>query len=93
MSKKITVKDLLADLRIKGLKPSSFKAYCVLLEKAGDEKLISKFSIRGQAKEWMMDKNLNLVSSKDTVKTILDELEKVKLIKLDLEKKELKILF
>lgn len=87
----MTIKECLSDPRIRGLKPSAFKVYCVLYEKAGKEKVISKFSIRGQAKEWMNDKNSNLVSSKDTLKIILDELESLKLIKVNLEKKELKI--
>jgi hypothetical protein len=88
----MTIKELLADPRIRGLKPSAFKAFCVLIEKAGKEKLINQFSIRGQAREWMLDKNLNLVSSKDTVKNILNELEQAKLIKVNLEKKEITLL-
>lgn len=92
MIKNITINELLRDPRIRGLKPSTFKAYCVLLEKAGEEKVIKKFSIRGQAKEWALDKNLDLVTSKDTVKTILNELEASKLIRVDLDKKELRLL-
>ncbi len=88
----MTIQELLKNPKVRGLSPSSFKAYLILVEKAGDSKVIEKFSIRGQAKEWGDDKNLNLISSKNTMKVVLDELELSKLIKLDTEKKTLKIL-
>lgn len=84
--------ELLKNQKIRGLSPSSFKAYCVLMDKAGEAKIIHQFSIRGQTKEWAEDKNLNLISSKNTMKVILNELEEAKLIKLDLSKHYLKIL-
>lgn len=88
----MTIEELLKNPKIRGLSPSSFKAYLILLEKAGESKTISKFSIRGQAKEWGEDKNLNLISSKNTMKVVLEELEDAKLIKLDTEKRTLKLL-
>lgn len=88
----MTIEELLKNPKIRGLSPSSFKAYLILLEKAGDSKTILKFSIRGQAKEWGEDKNLNLISSKNTMKVVLDELENAKLIKLNTKDKTLKIL-
>lgn len=87
-----TIKELLEDKRTRGLSTTAFKAYCVLLEKAGESKEIKPFSIRGQAREWELDKNLNLISSKNTMKKVLDELSVIKLVKIDLEKKILKIL-
>lgn len=86
------IKTLLANPRIRKLKPSAFMAYCVLIEKAGESKEIPKFSIRGLAREWEEDKNLGLIKNKDTVKVVLTELEESKLIKVDLEKRTLKIL-
>jgi len=88
----MNIKELLSNPKIRGLSPSSFKAYLVLIEKAGPSKIISNFTIRGQAKEWGEDKNLNLISSKNTMKVVLDELEHNRLIKLNLEGKELRIL-
>lgn len=87
----MTIEELLKNSKIRGLSPSSFKAYLILMEKAGETKSISNFSIRGQAKEWGDDKNLNLISSKNTMKVILEELETAKLVKLDLDKRILKI--
>lgn len=88
----MTILELLQNPKVKGLSASSFKAYFILVDKAGESKIIHKFSIRGQAKEWAEDKNLNLISSKNTMKVILNELEDSKLIKVDLEKRMLKIL-
>ena len=86
------IKNLLANPRVRKLKPSAFMAYCVLIEKAGDEKTINKFSIRGLAREWEEDNNLGLIKNKDTVKVVLTELEDAKLIKVDLKTKTLKII-
>lgn len=77
--------------KLKQLKPSSFKAYHYLKERAGEERVIEKFSIRGQAKKWANDPDMNLVSSKDTLKTILIELENAGLIRHDLKKRTLTI--
>ena len=77
--------------KLKQLKPSSFKAYHYLKEKAGEGRVIEKFSIRSQAKEWANDPDMNLVSSKDTLKTILTELESAGLIVHDLKKRTLTI--
>lgn len=88
----MTIKELLENPKTRGLSATSFKAYCVLLNIAGEEKIIKNFSIRGQAREWDLDKNLNLISSKNTMKKILDELQELKLIKIDLEKKTVKFL-
>ena len=76
------IKTLLSNPRIRKLKPSSFMAYCVLMEKAGESKQISKFSIRGLAREWEEDNNLGLIKNKDTVKVVLTELEELKKIQL-----------
>lgn len=86
------VTELLEDKRIRGLSPTAFKAYCVLLEKSGSDKKIINFSIRGQAKEWQSDLSLNLISSKNTMKRILKELQDNKLIKTEKNKKTLRIL-
>lgn len=86
------IQTLLSNAKVRKLKPSSFMAYCVLIEKSGDSKILTKFSIRGLAREWEEDKNLGLVKNKDTVKSILTELEDAKLINVDLEKKTLRIL-
>lgn len=90
--KTIELTELLNNHKIRQLSPSSFKAYLLLIEKAGESKVIHKFSIRGQVKEWSEDKNLNLFSSKNTMKTVLNELKNSQLIKLDLKKRNLKIL-
>ena len=86
------IKTLLSNPRVRKLKPSAFMAYCVLLDKVGESKQIHKFSIRGLAREWEEDNNLGLIKNKDTVKVVLTELEEAKLIKVDLEKRILKIL-
>lgn len=83
---------LLENNKVRQLKPSAFMVLCLLIQKAGLSREIKKFSIRGLAKEWEEDKNLGVVTNKDTIRMILNELDESKLIKLDLENKKLKVL-
>jgi hypothetical protein len=80
------VPNLLNNPKTKGLSGNAFKAYYVLLSEAKDNK-IEEFSILGLSKKWTADITLNMVSGKNTVKSILRELEELKLIENDKEQK------
>ena len=85
----MNIDKLLEDKRILQLSPMAFKAYFFLNKKAGKDKVIKKFSIRGQAKEWDIDLNMNLTNNKITMKKILVELEEKSLIEHKVKDKEL----
>lgn len=80
---------LLEDPRLSQLSPIAFKAYFYLVKKAGDDGVLKKFSIRGQAKEWDIDQNMNLTNNKITMKKILLELEDKGLIQHKVKEREL----
>lgn len=85
----MNIEELLENPRIAQLSPISFKAYLYLKQKAGESKIINNFSIRGQAKEWKNDLNMNLTNNKITMKKILNELESFFLIKHNIKEKTL----
>lgn len=87
-----TIKEFLESSKLKGLKPHSKIAYLYLLQKAGEERIIKKFSIRKQAEEWKNNKDLKLTGNKDMVGLLIRELEEAKLVKADFEKKTLTLL-
>ncbi len=88
----MNILDVTKDPRFKSLKPSSFKAYFYLVELAGESKKIKKFSIRGQVKKWKNDPEMNLSSTQDTLRMILDELEEAGLVTFHVPNRELTIL-
>lgn len=71
---------------------SLIKAYFYLVELAGEEKQVKKFSIRGQVKKWKNDTEMNLSSTTDTLRMILDELEDAGLARFDVFNRVLYIL-
>lgn len=73
------VPNLLENKKTKGLSGNAFKAYYVLLSEAKDNK-IEDFTILGLSKKWIADKELNMISGKNTVKSIIRELEELGLI-------------
>jgi flagellar biosynthesis component FlhA len=75
----VTIKELLSNEKIKNLPSNAFKAYLVLLNDAKNGK-IENFTIRGLTREWTETKNLNLVTSKNSVKDIIRILESLNLI-------------
>jgi hypothetical protein len=83
------MKDIISNPRILQLSPMAFKAYFYLRLKADEDCVVKKFSIRGQAKEWDIDKNMNLTNNKITMKKILIELEEKELIEHKVKEKEL----
>lgn len=87
-----TIKEFIDDPKLAGLKPHTKIAYLYLLEKAGEGRLISKFSIRKQAEEWKKNPELKLTGNKDMVGILIKELEDAKLVKADFERKTLTIL-
>lgn len=76
------IPNLLKNPKTKGLSGNAFKAYYVLLSEAKDNK-IEKFTLLGLAKKWEEDKELNMVSSKNTVKAVIRELEELGLVEND----------
>jgi hypothetical protein len=88
----MNISDIAKDPRFKSLKPSSFKAYFYLVELAGEAKKVQKFSIRGQVKKWKNDPEMNLSSTQDTLRMILDELEDAGLVTFHVPNRELTIL-
>ena len=92
MNKTLDVKisDLLQNTKIMQLSGNAFKAYCVLLGESQDG-VIDNFSIRGTLRDWQNTPELNLSTSKNAVKLIIRELEKIGLIETNLKLKILKI--
>lgn len=78
------IPNLLKDSRTKGLSGNAFKAYYVLLSEAKDNK-IEGFTLLGLSKKWTEDKDLNMISGKNTVKGIIRELELLGLVENDQE--------
>lgn len=78
-NKPMTEIELATHEKTKGLHPDMFKAYCLLKAKAVNGQ-IEKFTIRGLAREWQENKELNMPSSKNRVKAILRDLEEKGLI-------------
>jgi len=76
------IPNLLNNQKTKGLSGNAFKAYYVLLSEAKDNK-IENFTLLGLAKKWEDDKELNMVSSKNTVKAVIRELEELGLVEND----------
>lgn len=76
------IPNLLNNKKTKGLSGNAFKAYYVLLSEAKDNK-IENFTILGLSKKWTEDEELNMISGKNTVKSVLRELEQLDLIKND----------
>lgn len=74
------IPNLLNNTKTKGLSGNAFKAYYVLLSEAKENK-IEGFTILGLSKKWNEDKELNMVSGKNTVKAVIRELEELGLIK------------
>ena len=79
--------NILNNPKVSQLSPIAFKAYYYLLKKAGANKIIKNFTIRGQVKEWNIDQNMNLTNNKVTLKKILVELENKNLIQHDIKNK------
>ena len=86
------MKDILSNPRVLQLSPMAFKAYFYLRDKADKNGVIKKFSIRGQAKEWDIDNNMNLTNNKITMKKILVELEEKELVQYNSKEKKLEFL-
>ena len=78
------IPNLLNNKKTKGLSGNAFKAYYVLLSEAKENK-IENFTLLGLAKKWEEDKELNMVSSKNTVKAVIRELEELGLVENDQE--------
>lgn len=78
------IPNLLSNKKTKGLSGNAFKAYYVLLSEAKDNK-IENFTLLGLAKKWEQDKELNMISSKNTVKAVIRELEELGLVENDQE--------
>lgn len=78
------IPNLLNNQKTKGLSGNAFKAYYVLLSEAKENK-IENFTLLGLAKKWEEDKELNMVSSKNTVKAVIRELEELGLVENDQE--------
>ena len=78
------IPNLLNDTKTKGLSGNAFKAYYVLLNEAKDNK-IDNFTLLGLSKKWTEDKELNMVSGKNTVKAVIRELEELGLVENDQE--------
>lgn len=87
----MNIKNILESLKLKNLSPNSFKAYLYLLNESGEKNIIKNFTILGKTKEWAEDKNMNLISSKNTMKKILKELQINGLVLHNKAKKELLI--
>ena len=73
------IPNLLNNPKTKGLSGNAFKAYYVLLSEAKDNK-IEEFTILGLSKKWSDDTELNMISGKNTVKSIIRELEELGLV-------------
>lgn len=86
------ITEVLNDPKFRNLKPQILKAYFVLLEKAGESRTITGFSIRKLAKEWEEKSELKLTSNKDMVSQLIKEMEELKLVKVDFDKKILAVL-
>lgn len=80
------IPNLLTNAKTKGLSGNAFKAYYVLLSEAKDDK-IEGFTLLGLSKKWTEEKELNMVSGKNTVKAVIRELEELGLIKNDQKNK------
>ena len=87
-----TIKEFLNDPKLSGLKPHTKIAYLYLLQKAGEERVIKKFSVRKQAEEWKKFPELKLTGNKDMVGILIKELEEAKLVNADYDRKTLTIL-
>lgn len=79
---------LLSNPKVLSLSGNSFKTYCVLLNKSKNGK-IENFTIKGLTREWQENTELNLSTSKTTIKNIIRELEKLGLIKNNMTSKVL----
>ena len=80
--------ELLKNTKTKGLSGNAFKAYYVLLSEAKNQK-IENFTILGLVKKWTDDAGLKMNTSRNTVKSILRELEELGLITNDQDNKVL----
>jgi hypothetical protein len=93
INKNSNIQDLLNDPRVRGLKPITFKAFLILLEKADYENKIHDFSLRKQASEWSEKfQDTNLTANKNMVNSIIKELVKANLIKMNKNSKVVEIL-
>lgn len=78
-----TIKEFIDHPKLSGLKPHTKIAYLYLLDKAGEERVIKKFSVRKQAEEWKDNPELKLTGNKDMVGILIKELEEAHLVRAD----------